>query len=1678
MLASAGPKMPRRLVVSDEGEVVVNPALSLVMQTQLGIELPDASVLLDLVDSADASEILDRFRSVGMPKEWAVREFATLTIFKFAKEAMYRDLLDNEDDVAASPLVQALSGAIPAERSRYLFEPHDDSDIDVVAPPEENPLILDADSSQRAAVVAALEGKSFVLDGPPGTGKSQTIANMIAALIGKGKKVLFVSEKIVALEVVEKRLAEVGLEPFLFVLHSSKSSRKEVAKHLGEALEQRPRSAAGMEQFEIAQLQAARQELSAYSQATAKTRRPLLASYYSILGQLEKTGFADTVAPFDGRVEELTPSRLGEIEDSGSRLAGVWSMALRGKNALWYGLQDSAGIDLNLEELEAALAALEPAGEVLEDLLRSAGRESINALVPAWSLVERWRSSSEFTGEHWLREMGLSSGAERLEISTLVADYGRETAFARSATRELESCVGAGWRELPIVEASTAEDCASAIDMSAHLDRSMTTSALREVHDRLVGAQTSIVSLKDSSDRLAEILGVAGASTVEDAAELVDMAFLLTGNEAPFAEWLTTNVDLSLRREAFNGAQEAELARDVAREAGLVHFLEGTPEQNLNELQLLVVDNRSVVKIFSSGRREMKTRLALISQEKWKVAAEHLPEAISWKAAADAYASALSRARNLLPEHARAWLEVERPNWENLSARVENTQRLREGLRIIDPPRLSALEQGGIAFGEVRHRTAELKKALTEWHTSCEGLNLPASCEPVALDETRDFLSVECSRAESVCTFVDEQEAAGPAHETLADYIRCADLRRKVRDASESSNEIRRRLGNLVPLPEPAEDLWNDAEAITERHAWNEGTLVSLSELVGPKGVVSETLIRSLESAPPSPNPTDLVNRARNHALEFLNRFDESRRSDLAEDFETVVSAQNAVTDFRDGLSQIDEWEKLRSVSDDIRRFGLERAQRIAIDKRLEASEIERYLLAATLKAWLGRQVKTDSALQPAKLGDMDKVAERFRKLDAQLPRSAAHDVIEACASRRPRRVNGQATIIRHEAMKKRRHIPVRELVSKAHEAIFAVHPCFMMSPLAVSQYLPSDIRFDVVIFDEASQVMPGDAVNCVYRANALIAAGDQKQLPPTLFFGTVSSGDDEEEEENVATDFESLLDLMKSCGNFTSQSLNWHYRSRHESLIAFSNASFYESGLVTYPGAIERSDDLGVKFFKVDGVYDRAGSRRNVREAKFVVDRILYHVRKDPKVSLGVVAFSKAQSEAVETQLELAKMDHPELADLMTPDRQSGLFIKNLESVQGDERDIIIFSIGYGPDGQGLVYKNFGPVGMKGGERRLNVAVTRARKLVEVVSSMTAGQIQDPASAGARHLKRYLDYAERGQIALESESSVLGMGPESPFEESVIDFVKSLGYDVETQVGVSGYRIDVGVRHPNFPGAFMMGIECDGAMYHSSRSTRDRDRLRHDVLTGLGWNLYHVWGTDWYRNRSNAKRQLQDSLSRAASRPVTGTLTRLENVVTITPPTKREDVEEFGHASWAVPYPKKTYSVRSSIDFSDPDQAFRLVSFVTEVARNEAPLHIDTLAQRLKESSWLDRVGSRIKRTLEGAIEQADVVFDGEFIRLRDSRPLQVRQPRGGSVRKVGQVPPEEIELCLELLARDSIGLTREEMIKECAQIFGWKRLGPDINRSLDAAIDRLIRTGELLSADGTLTSKTPHTA
>lgn len=782
------------------------------------------------------------------------------------------------------------------------------------------------------------------------------------------------------------------------------------------------------------------------------------------------------------------------------------------------------------------------------------------------------------------------------------------------------------------------------------------------------------------------------------------------------------------------------------------------------------------------------------------------------------------------------------------------------------------------------------------------------------------------------------------------------------------------------------------------------------------------------------------------------------------------------------------EWSSWRIWSKEGREAGLiEVVDRLA-DGRLPAEKAADVCECAHFEA-LARQVfaeQRDLALFDGR--SHEHTVEDFKKLDREVLAFARREIQARHVEHMPRggREVGEVGVLAREWHKQRRHLPLRQLVKAAGRAIQLIKPVWMMSPMSLAQFVePGAVEFDLLLIDEASQVRPVEALGAIARAKQVVVVGDDKQLPPTAFFDRVAGEDSEpvEADDFIVSDVESILGLCTAQG-IPDRMLRWHYRSQHESLIAVSNQEFYRK-LFIVPSA--QSEDLGLRFNKVKGIYDRGKTATNRVEALAVAKAVMEHARRyrssarfPEGMSLGVGTFSVAQRDAILDELELFWRKEPELAAFFDSDTPEPFFVKNLESIQGDERDVVMISVGYGPDEGGYVTMGFGPLTLQGGERRLNVLISRARRRCEVFSSISAADIDlaRTQSIGVRVFKTFLQYAETGHLD-RSEESVRPI--DSDFEEDVGMSLARLGYAVQHQVGVAGFFVDLAIKDPQQPGRYLIGIECDGATYHSSRSARDRDRLREQVLNDRGWRIHRIWSTDWFKRRDQ-------ELARAVA--------AIEAAKCTTPPQQRAEVEADDVADTLVAEDEAT-------DVDEPPRvaeltsagtAYREAEFQEHIATEphllgrtsllqilvriveiEGPIHCEEVGRRYATVCGKDRAGNRIQDAVAQGLDfarQAGLLHaDGQFYSVTATTfctPRDRSNAQSITLRKPDMLPPVEIRTGLRGVVGDHVGVEPPAAVTAVARMFGFQRTGAELQRVIEEQVREMLGRGALSISNG----------
>lgn len=661
------------------------------------------------------------------------------------------------------------------------------------------------------------------------------------------------------------------------------------------------------------------------------------------------------------------------------------------------------------------------------------------------------------------------------------------------------------------------------------------------------------------------------------------------------------------------------------------------------------------------------------------------------------------------------------------------------------------------------------------------------------------------------------------------------------------------------------------------------------------------------------------------------------------------------------------------------------------------------------------------------------------------------------------------------------RMLSIRKLFNNIPNLLRKLSPCMLMSPISVAQYVdPNYPAFDLVIFDEASQMPTCEAVGAIARGKNVIVVGDPKQLPPTSFFTSNRVDEDNFEQE----DLESILDDCLAI-SMPQQHLKWHYRSNHESLIAFSNIQYYDNKLFTFPSPKDLIS--AVKFIPVEGYYDKGKTKKNISEAKAIIEEIKRRL-KDPilrKQSIGVVTFSSVQQNLIDDLLMELFAKDPE-CEALSNELYEPIFIKNLENVQGDERDVILFSIGYGPDTEGKVALNFGPLNREGGSRRLNVAVSRARKEMMVFSTLQPEQIDlsKTRSQGVAQLKTFLEFAKKGKSALPSRISTALTNHEG-IERLIAEKIAALGYEVHTHVGCSEYKIDIAIVNPNKKGEYILGIMCDGNRYKSAHTSRDRNILQGSVLKSLGWNIYSLWILDWWENQEKEVAKIKLAIDSAMKVSETDSHTEVIKVPRLQVSSYR-GIDENKHMDEV----KNTAEVKveSASALEDNNTKYVLcslpslglgaeefylsqnnkiiISQIEQVLKEEAPISRNLLCKRILSSWGIARMGARLDRRFEELflIMKLNKTHSNSntFYWNSSQEHLEYslfRLPVDDSTRRnMEDISPEEISNGIKFILQNQISLLKSDLIKEVYKLFCFSRGSASMEEIINEGIDMAV--------------------
>lgn len=944
------------------------------------------------------------------------------------------------------------------------------------------------------------------------------------------------------------------------------------------------------------------------------------------------------------------------------------------------------------------------------------------------------------------------------------------------------------------------------------------------------------------------------------------------------------------------------------------------------------------------------------------------------------------------------------------------------------------------------------------------------------------------------------------------------ELRRYLRNPRQSFPDILRDLETLEASRSDGSKLEEEMQSIeASLGTWN-GTVESLSELLERCNHLKPAIdrvadpsawLRDLQSVPEehwSSSSTELraVQLASENVASLLELSDHHRvfpqdvpLDELLSKVEYLASNQNLLREWC-SFSQV--WTQFLSSP-----LGPILEWEICEQDFSRLSLIYR---DSILKAWFNHCFDDHPQLREFNPERHESSLQQFRALENEYLRLGRAFVRAQVIGRMPNRsleVNGsELSELKREMVKKKSRLPIRSLFAKIPTLLPKLKPCILASPISVARFLPAGGRpYDIVLFDEASQVETHDAIGAIARGKQVIIVGDNKQMPPTNFFTRSASATDDLADPDFVDDLESILDEAIAC-NLPEQTLSWHYRSKHQSLISFSNERYYAGSLNVFPSAELARDDLGVLWhYEENGRY-QPGARNNRVEAESLVRFLIQRLKEsDPGCrSFGVVTFSTSQQILIESLLAKECELDSTLEQWFDKANLEYCFIKNLETVQGDERDEILFSICYGPQKDGKISMLFGPLNRKGGERRLNVAITRARTALHVFSSILPEQI-DLSRTNAlaiRHLREFLAYVRRSHSSHQDNSTMAETV--GTLHTQILQFLVNNGYEVDTYVGCGAYRLEFAVLNPSNPGTYLLGVECDGESYISAATVRDREHLRYSVLTQLGWALHRVWSIEWLLNRPKEEQRLLHALEVAKSNRQTtpsplddavsnplGTTVKsfaLSSKVTVDLPVEDLEfpVDELSDEAVAsakrlgFPYKVAELPIISTNfqDFYQPSADPAIRKILIDLLSIEAPMTFESAARRISQcwsgKAFTIRAGERIGGVVEKLTELRQLFVDERGVLWRSQQ--QAAEWKGFRLppeegRKLEQIPLVEIEQAILLITSAALSIDREMLVREVYEsLTPYKKLTQSVRGILESILDEMISTDRLRINEG----------
>lgn len=1581
------------LSMLDEG-ILSNVTLHEKLKNEFGLELP----LIDEESTPDEYFDLIEKNILKHEVEWSIKRKVCMCLLNFTKQAMYQDLDPLNWPVGYSiedhPVVQQLFSKVAKESQSHNFD--SEYEIDNLEDINEKfPIIYDADSSQHSALIDAVKGENLVIEGPPGSGKSQTITNLIAAAINDGKKVLFVAEKMAALNVVKDRLDKASLGGFCLELHSHKSNKLKILQDLIDQyykfdIYTKPQQI----QVTKTKLESSKSYLNQYVKIINKEWGDTNLTANEILTKATYLKRLLNINPEDVLIKDLDLIKLNQEKihsyiDLGKLLEKSFfqtrDQCINNKidKHYWYGINKINLID---SEKEAIVKSLKEWNIELKEIQKLISENFfINDLKS--ELVEKIICESSKMPSYDM-EISYHQIKNLIDKRENLSEY--IDLYEKINSKYLCLIKIFNQDYLEILDDLKINSIKKIINDSNIINKNITLNEIEESIIKLEEIKFCILSLKPDIELIEnniphefnDIFGYSKKNFKEMdvlVSHLKALPFELLNRRSEIFEESSIDQFISNFEPIFNQLQINY------PECQKIFKLENLPCIEDLEINYKNVCIGGFFKYFT--RRWWSAKKFIISVSKnistpFIELQKGFPKLIVLKKDMDA-SDKLSEKYSI---------------FNNIYAGINTPL---DDIKILRTWYKGIRNEYGVGFDDrVKIGSAILRMESHIFKSIIEEYDRKVfpKIKPIEnlYNEFKFLYGNKINNLDSIHEILDSESEISVTLNVLKTVK--AHLNLSIKEKSTTLTKIEHEL-NLFDLyreelsklnsikndyPEFYQEwkfdiLKGNADILELNRARKTSNLLNLiTEL---DHILREKFseIANEESYLKLKNVLDeICVHSKNEKIN-KSKFIDSSKAEEAWIEQIKISFSNVIQRNELALSNEDwlfTWSNYYTIKVKAETSGFNN-----IVKKLEEGSLNGFNTADVVQLSLYNSlakyiINSDILIQKYNGMELSAMVENFQKYDNQLvvlqrkeiaSNAASVSVPGGVASGKVSDLT-ELSLIEKEASKKTRHIPIRSLLERAPNAIQALKPCFMMSPMSVAQYLkPGLFDFDLVVMDEASQILPEDAIGALARGKSAIIVGDPKQLPPTSFFSSSINLDEANEDELVGVeDAESILD---SVSIFKKRRLRWHYRSRHQSLIAFSNKYFYDSDLVLFPSPIQSSPELGIRYKKVLGTFN---SGRNYEEAQFVIDEVCELILQDKDESIGIVAMNSQQRDEIEYQLELRLSQSTFLQELYDKKMKSHepLFIKNLENVQGDERDVIVISMTYGPSQiGGKVFQRFGPINQASGWRRLNVLFTRSKKRMHIISSMSSSDIlsSESSSKGVSALKAFLRYCETGFL---HEEKATGKAPDSDFEIAVMNTLAAHGYDCEPQLGVAGYFLDLVVKNPDNPGEYLLAIECDGATYHSAKSSRDRDRLRQQILESLGWNIHRIWSTDWFKN---SQEQIQILLEKLKSiKPIIENLNTVSDIVLVKEPFKSKNLLDFDLVTEDSIEIVETGDLVKYIDSRNPDKTVNvtisnnLSNFHEGITHSNSPLGKALLGLTIDESRVLNLPSGEVNITVK----------------------------------------------------------------------------------------------------------------